>query len=219
MALLQEKMSVALIAVQSLALKPAVILVTSPQSSDKTIRSGILLRAIIAKIRRETNQLSEQIRELIKVRVRITEDKKLLSMTLSRLEGERLALKSLTMKKKTLLSKTQTEKKRAIRGAARLARQAENIRDILKKLKKRRNPEILGTNNFDALPSLTPFKLIEGTIPRQGVLLQHSANKCQMGCSVRACILQRAQRPPLLLPKRDVSYSRACFVDMEILSY
>ncbi|MEC7944366.1 MAG: peptidoglycan DD-metalloendopeptidase family protein [Pseudomonadota bacterium] len=202
MALLQEKMSVTLIAVQRLALKPAVILVTSPQSFDKTIRSGILLRAIIAQIRRETDKLSEQIRELIKVRVRITEDKKLLSMTLSRLEGERLALQSLTMKKKTLLSKTQTEKKRAIRGATRLSRQAENIRDILKKLKKRQNPEILGAYNFDAQRSLTPFKLIEGTVPAPGRIVTTFGQRMPNGVLSKGVYIATPPAAPVVAPTK-----------------
>ena len=201
MALLQKQMSTSLISVQRLARLPAVILATGPQSPDNTIRSGILLRAIVANLRNEVNELSKKIRDLTKVRVTITEDTKLLSRILADLEEERLALRSLTMKKKTLLTKTQSAEERANRGAARLAREAKNIRDLLKKLKERDDSKVIASKNFSLPPARSPIKSLEGPAPAPGQIVTTFGQRMPNGMFSKGVYIATRPAAPVVAPK------------------
>ena len=97
---------------------PAATLVAIPQSPESTIRSAILLRAAVSKLRDEATLLADELRTLEELRADIAEDGESLAKTLAGLEKERLSLSFLTAKKMRLLEKTRSAEHSAARRTA-----------------------------------------------------------------------------------------------------
>lgn len=143
-----------LAALQRMAKMPAITLVAIPQSTDKTIRSAILLRAAVPELQRDAAMLRTDLQTLTALRDRISVDKAALADSLQRLGSERQALAALTTEKIALLQTMQTAERTAAQKAARLSARAGSLRELLDKLSVRPQESALGTPGFPQQPPL-----------------------------------------------------------------
>ena len=135
----KAQLSVTLAALQRLARMPTATLVAVPQSTDKTIRTAILLRAAVPELQRDAMSLGDDLRALTSLRDQISADKVALTDSLARLKAERKSLAALTSDKFKLLKNMKSAERAAAQKAARLSAQAGNLRELLEKLSIRQN--------------------------------------------------------------------------------
>lgn len=135
----KAQLSVTLAALHRLARMPTATLVAVPQSTDKTIRTAILLRAAVPELQRDAMSLGDDLRALISLRDQISADKVALTDSLARLKAERKALAALTSNKFKLLKNMKSAERAAAQKAARLSARAGNLRELLEKLSIRQN--------------------------------------------------------------------------------
>lgn len=135
----KAQLSVTLAALHRLARMPTATLVAVPQSTDKTIRTAILLRAAVPELQRDAMSLGDDLRALISLRDQISADKVALTDSLARLKAERKSLAALTSNKFKLLKNMKSAERAAAQKAARLSARAGNLRELLEKLSIRQN--------------------------------------------------------------------------------
>ena len=135
----KAQLSVTLAALQRLARMPTATLVAVPQSTDKTIRTAILLRAAVPELQRDAMSLGDDLRALTSLRDQISADKVALTDSLARLKAERKSLAALTSDKFKLLKNMKSAERAAAQKAARLSARAGNLRELLEKLSIRQN--------------------------------------------------------------------------------
>lgn len=143
-----------LAALQRMAKMPAITLVAIPQSTDKTIRSAILLRAAVPELQRDAAALRGDLQTLTALRDRIGADKAALADSLQRLGSERQTLAALTTEKIDLLKTMQTAEKTAAQKAALLSARAGSLRELLEKLSARPQRPVLRAPDLQPPPSL-----------------------------------------------------------------
>ena len=85
----KAQLAATLAALQRIARMPTATLVAIPQSTDKTIRTAILLRAAVPELQRDAMTLGDDLRTLTSLRDRIGTEKSALSDSLARLKTER----------------------------------------------------------------------------------------------------------------------------------
>ena len=153
MARRQGQLAATLSALQRMARMPAATLVAIPQPPQNTIRSAILLRATVPKLKDEATRLADELRTLKALRANIAGDSKSLAKTMADLEKERLSLSFLTAKKMRLLEKTRSAEHSAATRTARLSARAGNMRELLwALLKQKQSPELRG-EDFEPPPA------------------------------------------------------------------
>jgi septal ring factor EnvC (AmiA/AmiB activator) len=152
----KAQLAATLAALQRIARMPTATPVAIPQSTDKTIRTAILLRAAVPELQRDAMSLGDDLRALTSLRDRIGAEKSALSDSLARLKAERKALAALTADKMGLLKTTRSAGHAAAQKAARLSARAGSLRELLKRLSVRhRRPALLGPD-FEPSPAAVP---------------------------------------------------------------
>jgi murein hydrolase activator len=145
-----------LAALQRLARMPAVTLIAVPQSTDKTIRSAILLRAAVPELQRDAAELGNDLRTLTALRDRIGIDKTSLAESLQYLENERKKLAALTADKLTLLKSMQSAERTAAQKTARLSARAGTLKELLERLTTSPQSQSQLQSRAPRLPELQP---------------------------------------------------------------
>ena len=222
MARRQGQLAATLSALQRMARMPAATLVAIPQSPENTIRSAILLRAAVPKLRDEATLLADELRTLKELRADIAEDGKSLAKTLAGLEKERLSLSFLTAKKMRLLEKTRSAEHSAARRTARLSARAGNMRELLWALsKQKKTPELRG-EDFEPPPAagkpetataepptpprqtaaLAPFRLPRGPIPAPGRIVTAFGAKTPNGTLSKGVYISTRPSAPVVAPTK-----------------
>lgn len=172
----KAQLAATLAALQRIARMPTATLVAIPQSTDKTIRTAILLRATVPELQREAITLGEDLRALTALRDRISSEKAALSGSLNRLKAERKALAALTTDKIKLLNTMKTAERAAAQKAANLSARAGSLRELLKKLSDRQRRPALRAPDFEPPPKIeTPTRQKAAIAPRRPVTISRGA--------------------------------------------
>jgi septal ring factor EnvC (AmiA/AmiB activator) len=98
------------------------------------VRSAILLRAVVPEIERRAETLRQQIEGVVRSRERLKAQRTALTSEADMLERENRRLKVLLVRKKQLKAQTDIESKQVAAHAAKLAKEAKNLRDLMARL-------------------------------------------------------------------------------------
>jgi septal ring factor EnvC (AmiA/AmiB activator) len=123
-----------LAALQRMARNPPEALIAQPISPADTVRSAILLRAVLPRLEGDARVLGERLAELAEARREAEASRTELDDELGKLEGQRNVLKSLLGRKSRLRRRTVQETTEAGRETAQLARQAASLQDLVVRL-------------------------------------------------------------------------------------
>jgi septal ring factor EnvC (AmiA/AmiB activator) len=164
----EAQLAATLAALQRIARMPTATLVAIPQSTDKTIRTAILLRAAVPELQRDAMTLGDDLRTLTSLRDRIGTEKSALSDSLARLKTERKTLAALTADKMGLLKTTRSAERGAAQKAARLSARAGSLRELLKRLSVRQRRPTLKGPDFEPSPARPPVTISRGALPTPG---------------------------------------------------
>jgi len=134
------QLSGVLVALQRVARYPPEALMMQPVSPADTVRSAILLRAVVPEIKRSALRLRENLESLAMARRQMGDKKAQLSGVTTGLETERKRLAVLFGQKTAVKYRTQTARKAETRRLKSLTGEAATLRELLQKLNKARKP-------------------------------------------------------------------------------
>ncbi|HEX5507790.1 MAG TPA: peptidoglycan DD-metalloendopeptidase family protein [Pseudolabrys sp.] len=123
-----------LAALQRMGYRPAPALIVSPEDALQSVRSAMLLGAVVPKLRHEVEALMNDLTELVRVRKEITAQRDQLKTEVASLGDERKRLTALIdeRRKQTAEREKALDTERARAGE--LARQASDLKDLIAKL-------------------------------------------------------------------------------------
>lgn len=121
-------------ALQRMGLNPPPALLVRPEDALASVRSAMLLGAVVPEIRAETSILITQLEDLTRVRTQISANREALTADLERLAEEEERLTLLLDEKKRLSGIARAEQARQSALAAELAGKASNLENLIGRL-------------------------------------------------------------------------------------
>ena len=125
-------------ALQNLALKPTESLFVQPLTPVEIIRSAMLLRETVPYLEQNAQRIKSKLEQIEKQKQKVEKQFNQIKKRKQTLEYEHAELKSLAQKKSTLRKSIEKQSAAAKKKVARLASQAQDLRDLLNKLEKER---------------------------------------------------------------------------------
>jgi septal ring factor EnvC (AmiA/AmiB activator) len=150
-----------LAALQRIGHRPPPALIASPEDALQSVRTAMLLGAVLPEMRHEVEALASDLTELLAVRKKIAIERDRLNAEVASLGGERARMTALVEERQ----KQQAEREKALEAerarASDLARQVDNLKDLIAKLEQGLDPAIRdarGAARSDSRPALSAFR-------------------------------------------------------------
>jgi murein hydrolase activator len=129
-----------LAALQRIGHRPPAALIASPEDALQSVRTAMLLGAVLPEMRHEVEALASELTALLKVRKRIAAERDRLKNEVASLGNERTRMTALVGERQ----KQQAEREKALDSerarAAELAHQVDNLKDLIAKLEQGLDP-------------------------------------------------------------------------------
>ena len=129
-----------LAALQRMGHRPPPALISSPEDALQSVRTAMLLGAVLPEMRHEVEALANDLTALLNVRKQITAERDRLKNEVASLGSERTRMTALVDERQ----KQQTEREKALDAerarAAQLAHQVDNLKDLIAKLEQGLDP-------------------------------------------------------------------------------
>lgn len=125
-----------LAALQRMGLNPPPALLVKPEDALSSVRSAILLGAVVPELREETERIVTDLEALKRVTVSISNERSLLLSSMQMQTEERHRLGLLVEEKKKLRAGAQADLEAEKRNAEGLAGKAKNLKDLIASLEK-----------------------------------------------------------------------------------
>ncbi len=131
-----------LAALQRIGHRPPPALIASPEDALQSVRTAMLLGAVLPEMRHEVEALANDLNELLGVRKQIAAERDRLKTEVASLGNERTRMTALVEERQ----KQQAEREKALDAerarAAELAHQVDNLKDLIAKLEQGLDPAI-----------------------------------------------------------------------------
>ncbi len=134
----RQQMNGVLTALQRLAFRPSEALIAQPTSPADTVRSALLLRDVLPKIREQALTLKTELDSLSSLRADIGRQKRRISATTAKLDGEHKRLTELFRRKQQLQQETEGKRLETEKQLQTMAAEAKDLRDLLSRLEEER---------------------------------------------------------------------------------
>ncbi len=125
-----------LAALQRIGRNPPPALIASPEDALQSVRTAMLLGAVVPEMRQQVEELANNLSELVAVRKKIAAERDQLKNQVASLHGQRTRMTALVAARQ----KQQAAHEKALDAerarAAQLAHQADNLKDLIAKLEK-----------------------------------------------------------------------------------
>jgi murein hydrolase activator len=123
-----------LAALQRIGHRPPPALIASPEDALQSVRTAMLLGAVVPEMRQQVQELANNLSELVAVRKKISAERDQLKTQVASLHDQRTRMTALVAARQ----KQQSEHEKALAAerakAAELAHQADNLKDLIAKL-------------------------------------------------------------------------------------
>jgi len=150
-----------LAALQRIGHRPPPALISSPEDALQTVRTAMLLGAVLPEMRQQVDALASDLAELVGVRKKIAEERDRLRKEVASLGEQRTRMTALIGERQ----KQQAEREKALDAerarAADLAKQVDNLKDLIAKLEQGLDPAIRAAREAarsDSRPALSAFR-------------------------------------------------------------
>jgi septal ring factor EnvC (AmiA/AmiB activator) len=150
-----------LAALQRMGRRPPPALIASPEDALQSVRTAMVLGAVLPEMREKVESLARDLSDLLNVRKRITAERDKLRGEMTALDGERKRLAALTEERQ----KQQAEREEALAAerahAAELAQKAGNLKDLIGKLEADLKPAVRDAREAarsDNRPALSAYR-------------------------------------------------------------
>jgi murein hydrolase activator len=145
-----------LAALQRIGRHPPPALMVEPQDALRSVRSAIMLGALLPDMRREADQLAGDLAELARIRLDISAGKEQLTRELAGLSLDRARLTLLIEQRQKQQAETEQALDAARQRAATLAHQADSLVDLIAKLEQGQDPAARGASGSQNKPPDRP---------------------------------------------------------------
>jgi len=149
-----------LAALQRIGRRPPPALFASPEDALQSVRTAMVLGAVLPEMRHEVDALASDLTELLNVRKKIAAEREQLKSEVASLDGERTRMTALIDERQ----KQQAEREKSLEAerarAGDLARQVDNLKDLIAKLEQGLDPAIRDARQAarsDTRPALSAF--------------------------------------------------------------
>jgi septal ring factor EnvC (AmiA/AmiB activator) len=150
-----------LAALQRIGRRPPPALIAKPEDALQAVRTAMVLGAVLPEMRQQVETLAGELTELVNVRKKIAAEREQLKTELASLDGERARMTALVDERQ----KQQAEREKALEAersrATDLARQVDNLKDLIAKLEQGLDPAIRDARNAarsDSRPALSAYR-------------------------------------------------------------
>ena len=123
-----------LAALQRLGRRPPPALLVSPEDALQSVRAALLLGAVLPDMKTEVDTLVADLAELVRVRSEIASEREALGRDLAALSQERTRMTVLVQERQRKQADTEKALDAERAKAVQLARQAENLKDLIAKI-------------------------------------------------------------------------------------
>jgi murein hydrolase activator len=145
----REVIGEVLAALQRIGRYPPTALMVRPEDALQSVRSAILLGAVLPEMRHEAEVLAGELAELIKVRKEIATERERFDRDLAALAAERPRLLALVEQRQKQQADTEKALTAERQRALQLARQADDLKDLIVRLEKSLDKATLAARNAD----------------------------------------------------------------------
>ena len=150
-----------LAALQRIGHRPPPALIASPEDALQSVRTAMLLGAVLPEMRHNVEALASDLTELLAVRKKIAVEREQLNAEVASLGDERARMTALVEERQ----KQQAEREKALEAerarASDLARKVDNLKDLIAKLEQGLDPAIRDAREAarsDSRPALSAFR-------------------------------------------------------------
>ena len=150
-----------LAALQRMGRHPPPALIATPEDALKSVRTAMVLGAVLPEMRHEVEALAGDLTQLLELRKKIAAERDLLKAQAASLDGERTRMTALVAERQ----KQQAEREKALEAerarATDLARNVDNLKDLIAKLEASLDPAIRESREAarsDSRPALSAFR-------------------------------------------------------------
>jgi len=150
-----------LAALQRMGRQPPPALLASPEDALQSVRTAIVLGAVLPEMRREVESLANDLSELLAVRKKIDAEREQLKTEVAALDGERARMMALVDERQKQLAEREKALEAERSRAGTLAQQVDNLKDLIAKLEQGLNPttrELRDAGRSDSRPALSAFR-------------------------------------------------------------
>jgi septal ring factor EnvC (AmiA/AmiB activator) len=150
-----------LAALQRIGRRPPPALISSPEDALQSVRTAMVLGAVLPEMRHEVEALASDLQRLVDVRKQIAAERDRQKTEVASLDGERARMSALVDARQ----KQQADSEKALEAerarATDLARQVDNLKDLIAKLEASLEPAIRDAREAartDSRPALSAFR-------------------------------------------------------------
>ncbi|HEY7232479.1 MAG TPA: peptidoglycan DD-metalloendopeptidase family protein [Pseudolabrys sp.] len=123
-----------LAALQRMGRQPPPALIASPEDALQSVRTAIVLGAVLPEMRREVETLANDLAELLTVRKKIDIEREQLKVEAAALDAERTRMAALVQERQKQLAEREKALDSERSRASTLAQQADNLKDLIARL-------------------------------------------------------------------------------------
>lgn len=149
-----------LAALQRIGRRPPPALIASPEDALQSVRTAMVLGAVLPEMRHEVETLASDLTELLSVRKKIATERDRLKAEVASLEGERARMTALVGERQKQQAERETALVAERSRAGELARQVDNLKDLIVRLEQGLDPAIRDAREAarsDSRPALSAF--------------------------------------------------------------
>lgn len=150
-----------LAALQRIGHRPPPALIASPEDALQSVRTAMVLGAVLPEMRHEVDALASDLGELLNLRKQIATERARLDSEMASLNTERARMSALVEERQ----KQQAEREKALEAerarAGALARQVDDLKDLIAKLEQGLDPAIRDAREAarsDSRPALSAYR-------------------------------------------------------------
>jgi septal ring factor EnvC (AmiA/AmiB activator) len=150
-----------LAALQRIGRRPPPALITSPEDALQSVRTAMVLGAVLPEMRHEVEALANDLSELLAVRKKIDAERDQLKTEVASLDGERARMTALVDERQKQISDREKAIDAERARAGNLARDVDNLKDLIAKLEQGLDPAARDAREAarsDSRPALSAFR-------------------------------------------------------------
>lgn len=150
-----------LAALQRMGRQPPPALIARPEDALQSVRTAMVLGAVLPEMRREVEALANDLSELLTVRKKIDAETNQLKTEVAKLDDERARMTALVEERQKQIAEHEKALDAERSRAATLAHQVDNLKDLIAKLEQGLDPatrEVREAARSDSRPALSAFR-------------------------------------------------------------
>jgi murein hydrolase activator len=150
-----------LAALQRIGRRPPPALIASPEDALQSVRTAMVLGAVLPEMRHEVEALANDLSALLAVRKKIDAERDQLKIEVAALDGERARMTALVEERQKQISDREKALDAEHARAGNLARDVDNLKDLIAKLEQGLDPAARDAREAarsDSRPALSAFR-------------------------------------------------------------